>query len=405
MSTRGERLLTAKEVAAAIAPGRYADGGGLYLAASAGGRRRWIWQFQWHGRTREMGLGSATAVSLKDARDERDRWRAVLQGGRDPIAERAARVQAARPIPTFGECADALIAAREPEWRNGKHAAQWKMTLQVYAKPLRALPVNQVATADILAVLKPIWLTKSETATRIRSRIEIVLDFARVAGHIPENTANPARWRGHLQLMLSKRTMLSRGHHAALPYVEMPAFMADLRGRAGMSALALEFTILTAARSGEVLGARKEEIDLKERLWTVPAERMKAGRVHRVPLSNAAVMVVEQAMVISEGVHLFPGSKRGKPLSNMALEMVIRRMGRDDITTHGMRSSFRDWVGDRTAFPREVAEAALAHVVGDKAEQAYRRNDALDKRRNLMETWATFCAPQSNASVIAYLKR
>ena len=400
MSSRGERLLAAKTVATVKERGRYADGGGLYLAVSDGERRRWIWQFQWHGRTREMGLGSASTVSLKDARDDRDKWRAVLQSGRDPIVERGARILASRPVPTFGECADLVIETREAEWRNPKHAAQWKMTLQVYAKPLRSMPVNAVGTTDILTCLKPIWLTKPETASRVRSRIEIVLDYARVAGHLPENTANPARWRGHLQLMLSKQPALSRGHHAALPYVEMPAFMTALRARAGMGALALEFTILTAARSGEVLGALKTEIDVEQRLWTVPADRMKAGRVHRVPLSDAAMMVINQALVLSDGQYLFAGARRGKPLSNLAMEMTLRRMKRDDVTTHGMRSSFRDWAGDRTAFPREVAEAALAHVVGDKAEQAYRRSDAIEKRRKLMSAWAAFCDATTGQNVL-----
>ena len=400
MSSRGERLLAAKTVATLKDRGRYADGGGLYLAVSDGERRRWIWQFQWHGRTREMGLGSASTVTLKDARDDRDKWRAVLQSGRDPIVERDTRILASRPVPTFGECADLVIETREAEWRNPKHAAQWKMTLQVYAKPLRSMPVNAVGTTDIMTCLKPIWLTKPETASRVRSRIEIVLDYARVAGHLPENTANPARWRGHLQLMLSKQPALSRGHHAALPYVEMPAFMTALRARAGMGALALEFTILTAARSGEVLGALKTEIDVEQRLWTVPADRMKAGRVHRVPLSDAAMMVIKQAFVLSDGPYLFAGARRGKPLSNLAMEMTLRRMKRDDVTTHGMRSSFRDWAGDRTAFPREVAEAALAHTVGDKAEQAYRRSDALEKRRKLMDAWAAFCAARADAHVI-----
>jgi integrase len=402
MSARGERLLTARGVAAAIEPGRYADGGGLYLAVSDGGRRRWVWQFQWHAKTREMGLGSASDVSLKEARDERDKWRAVLKSGKDPIADRDAQLRASAPVPTFGQCADALIKARRPEWRNEKHAAQWKMTLDVYAKPLRTVPINQVETRDILALLQPIWLTKPETASRVRGRIETVIDYARVHGHVGQHAANPARWRGHLSMLLSKRPKLSRGHHPALPYERIPAFMADLHEQPGMSALALEFTILTIARSSETLGALKKEIRAKDRLWIVPAERMKGGREHRVPLSDAAIGLVEQAMALSTGDYLFPGARVGRPLSNMAMEMVLRRMGVEDATVHGMRSSFRDWAGDMTHFPREVIEAALAHIVGDKAEQAYRRSDALEKRRKLMDAWAAYCSAAPAGNVVNF---
>jgi integrase len=405
MSARGERLLTAREVASATKPGRYADGGGLYLAVSDGGRRRWVWQFQWRGKTREMGLGSASQVTLKEARDERDKWRAVLQNGRDPIAEREAQRLASIPVPTFGTCADEFIASKEPEWSNGKHVEQWKRTLKTYAKPLRGLPVNEVTTTDILAVLKPIWLTKPETASRVRGRIETVLDYARVSGHRSEHVANPARWRGHLAMLLPGRQKLSRRHHPALPYAEIPGFVADLREQPGMSALALEFTILTVARSGETLGALKTEIRMKDRVWIVPPARMKGKREHRVPLSDAAMQVVEQALTLSTGDYLFAGARRGRPLSNMAMEMLLRRMEIEDATVHGMRSSFRDWAGDETHFPREVIEAALAHAVGDKAEQAYRRSDALEKRRKLMDAWASYCSSAPADNVVKLFER
>jgi integrase len=288
-------------------------------------------------------------------------------------------------------------------FRNEKHKAQWKSTLETYAAPLRAKPVDTIATDDVLSVLKPIWTTKAETASRVRGRIEKVLDAAKAKGF--REGENPARWRGHLDHLLPRLSKLARGHHAAMPYEDVAAFTAKLRKREATSALALELCILTAARSGEILGMRWSEIDLDKKIWTVPANRMKAGREHRVPLSSRAVTILRKLEKLKTGEFVFPGQARSKPLSNMAMEMVLRRMKVEDATVHGFRSSFRDWAGNVSNFPREVTETALAHVIGDKAEQAYRRGDALEKRRKLMEAWAAYCEPRHSTNVVQIRKR
>ena len=398
MMARPERILTARGLAALTEPGRYADGGGLYLFISASGGRSWVWHFQWQGKTREMGLGSVSAVGLREARDARDKWRAVLQQGRDPIAERKAAAMASA-VPTFWECAHKLIESKAKGWRNTKHRAQWPSTLATHAAALKDRPVDQIDTAAVLAVLKPIWNERAETASRVRGRIEAVLDWARAHDYC--SGENPARWRGHMDKLLPRRQALARGHHAALPYQDCPAFMAELRAREAVTALALEFCILTACRSGEVLGARWSEIDTKERVWTIPAARMKAGREHRVPLSPRAVEILGAVEGHDERL-IFAGRKRGVAMSGPALTKLMRRMGRKNITVHGFRSSFRDWAGDCSHFPREVAEAALAHIVGDKAEQAYRRGSAMEKRRELMTAWAAFLAGEPGARVLPF---
>lgn len=340
------------------------------------------------GKRREMGLGSLSAVPLAKARERATECRALVAAGRDPIEDAKASKADRRFVPTFGELADRYIETKSAEWRSAKHVGQWRMTLRDYAAPLRSKPVDAIGTEDVLAVLQPLWLSKPETASRLRGRIEHVLDAARASGHrIGEN---PARWRGHLDKLLPKRPKLSRGHHAAMAFEHVPPFLAQLRQRDSVAALALEFAILTAARSGEVLGAKWSEIDLETKIWTVPATRMKAGRAHRVPLSSRAISVLKYLEAARDGDFVFPGGAVGRPLSVMALEMVLRRMNVDDATVHGFRSAFRDWAGEETHFPREVAEAALAHVIGDKAEQAYRRGDALEKRRSMMEAWAEF---------------
>jgi integrase len=288
-------------------------------------------------------------------------------------------------------------------FRNEKHKAQWKSTLETYAAPLRAKPVDTIATDDVLAVLKPIWTTKAETASRVRGRIEKVLDAAKAKGF--REGENPARWRGHLDHLLPRPSKLARGHHAALPYEDVAAFIAKLREREATSALALELCILTAARSGEILGMRWSEVDLNRKIWTVPADRMKAGREHRVPLSSRAIAILRQLEKLKAGEFVFAGRARNKPLSNMAMEMVLRRMKIKSATVHGFRSSFRDWAGNVSNFPREITETALAHVIGDKAEQAYRRSDALEKRRKLMEAWANYCEPKNTGNVIGIGKR
>jgi integrase len=390
---RTRNKLTARTVASLSKPGKYSDGGGLYLRIDGEGtpaRRRWIMRFVMRNRTREMGLGGYPEISLADARKARDAAEKTFQAGQDPIAERERFRLTQMGKPTFGQVADALIEAKAPEWRNEKHREQWAMTLREYAAPLRSRPVDEIDTDAVLLALRPIWRSKPETASRLRGRIEAVIDAARAKGHIPPNEANPARWKGHLDKLLPKRTTLSRGHHAALPYAKLPPFIADLRARNATAASALEFCILTAARSGEVYGARWSELDLDNRLWVIPASRMKATREHRIPLSNRVLEILKVLHELQMGDFVFPGRRPGKPLSNMAMEMMLRRM-KVDVTVHGFRSAFRDWAGNETEFPRELAEAALAHVIGDKAEQAYRRGDALEKRRSLMDAWAKFC--------------
>lgn len=392
--------LSPRGVVTLTKPGRHADGGGLYLVIDKSGAKRWLFMFRWDGKLKEMGLGGLSKVGLAAARRAAENARECLGRGLNPIAVR----REAAEVPSFGEVADALIADLSPQWRNAKHKAQWAMTLKEYAAPLRDLSVDKVDTAAVLAVLKPVWTTRPETASRLRGRIERVLDAARAKGH--RTGENPARWRGHLDHLLPKRQMLSRGHHAAMPFEDVGAFVHELRGRDAVAALALEFLILTAARSGEVLGATWDEFELGDKpVWTVPAGRMKGGREHRVPLTTRAVAILEKVRPLRTGDHVFPGREKGKPLSGMALEMLMRRM-KAPFTPHGFRSSFRDWAGEASTFPREVAEAALAHTVGDATERAYRRGDALEKRRKLMDAWAGYCEPKAGrGKVVDFAKR
>jgi integrase len=388
--------LNARSVATITECGRHADGGGLYLSVSPNGGRRWVFLYRWHGKPTEIGLGSARDVSLARAREHAANARAKLAEGSNPKGVRRSAGA------SFGECADQIIAAMRPSWRNKKHAAQWEMTLRDYAAPLRRLPVDKVTTDDVLSVLKPLWNSKPETASRLRGRIERVLDAAKAKGL--RSGENPARWRGHLDQLLPKRQQLTRGHHAAMDYVDLPAFIEDLQAREGSAARALEFAILTAARSGEVLGECWPEIDLDGGVWTVPANRMKGGREHRVPLSRRAVRIVKEMHEVREGDFVFGGQQAGNPLSVMALEMVLRRMKIDDATVHGFRSAFRDWAAECTNFPNEVCEAALAHVIENKAEAAYRRGDLFEKRRKLMDAWDAYCTTPNTARVLAFRK-
>jgi integrase len=385
---RQTQRLSARGVASLSLPGRHADGNGLYLVVDKAGAKRWVFLFRFEGRLREMGLGGLSSVPLSRARELATDARTVLATGQNPIDAR----KIDRAIPTFGACADQLLESMSSEWRNAKHRAQWKMTLEEYAKPLRGKPVDEITTEDVLKVLKPIWTEKPETASRLRGRIERVLDAAKALGH--RSGENPALWRGHLKNLLPRRQKLTRGHHAAMPYDEVAKFCRDLQGREAVASQALRFCILTAARSGEVLGARWEEVDLKKGVWTVPAARMKAAREHRVPLTESAKSIlVELAEARTDRQrtdYVFPGQKRGAPLSGMAMAMILRRMKVTGVTVHGFRSSFRDWAGECTTFPREVAEAALAHTIGDETERAYRRGDALEKRRKLMDAWAAY---------------
>ena len=394
--------LTAAKVRTA-GKGAYSDGGGLMLIVQPSGSATWILRYSLTAKRRDMGLGPARgtdAVSLADARQLAAKARAKIREGVDPIeARRAARAAAADPVivdvTTFKRAADEYLAAHEPGWRSAKHRAQWRMTLVEYAGPkLDNMSVAAIATADVLSVLKPMWLTTPETATRLRGRIEAVLDFAAVNGW--RTGDNPARWRGHLAKLLPARAKVRAvKHHAALPWQDGPAFLNKLRQRASVAARAIEFLILTAARSGEVLGMRWGEVHLDAAVWTVPADRMKAKREHRVALSSMAVNLLRgilplQTDPISKAL-VFPGQDARRPLSVMAMTMALRRMNRTDLTVHGFRSMFRDWAGETTAHPREVVEAALAHRTGDKVEQAYARGDLFTKRRLLMQEWAEFC--------------
>jgi integrase len=391
--------LTARKVETAK-PGIYLDGQGLRLIVGATGSRKWVFRFMRRGRSQEMGLGGAN-VSLAMARERAADARKMIVAGQNPIdGARLAKVGR----PTFGQVADDFLAAKQSEWRNAKHRAQWEMTLQRYAAPLRSRPVDEIDTTAVLEVLQPVWTSTPETASRLRGRIETVLDAARARGLIGQHEANPARWRGHLDKLLPKRQKLTRGHHAAMPFSDVPQFVASLRKRDAMAALALEFTILTAARTNEALGARWDEIDFKQGVWTVPAGRMKGGRVHRVALSGRALSVLKKLDAARTGEYVFPGGRPGKPLSGMAMEMILRRMKTDNVTVHGFRSSFRDWCGEVSTFPREVAEAALAHVSGDQTERAYRRGDALEKRHALMEAWASYCEIKSG-NVVSIARR
>ncbi|MGO9543432.1 MAG: tyrosine-type recombinase/integrase [Rhodomicrobium sp.] len=387
--------LTARTVATAK-PGRHGDGAGLWLAVAESGARKWVFRFSFGGKVTEMGLGSLNTVTLAEARDLANAARRNVKDGVNPIAARRNAKQAKAAKPSFGQMADALIASKEPAWRNAKHRQQWRQTLSdAYVQALRPLPVDEVSTDHVLAVLQPIWLTKSETASRLRGRIEAVIDFARARGHISQAQPNPARWRGHLDHLLAKPSKLSRGHHAALNYDQVPSFLARLRERdASLAARALEFLILTGARTGEALKAQWSEVGFERGVWTVPAHRMKAGQEHRVPLVKRAMEILEDLAEGRTGEFVFPGQRPHKPLSDMSMTMVLRRMG-VDVTVHGFRSAFRDWAGDKTSFPREVAEGVLAHTVGNKAEQAYRRGDALEKRRQLLEAWAQYCKPEA----------
>jgi integrase len=387
--------LNARAVATISEHGRHADGGGLYLSISPNGGRRWVFLYRWHGKPTEIGLGSARDVTLARARELAGQARGKLAEKINPKDSRKATNGA-----TFGECADRVIEAMRPSWRNSKHAAQWEMTLRDYAASLRRLPADKITTDDVLSVLKPLWNEKPETASRLRGRIERVLDAAKAQGL--RSGENPARWRGHLDQLLPKRQRLTRGHHAAMSYADVPTFIANLQSRQATAALALEFAILTAARSGEVLGARWDEFDLERGVWAVPAARMKAGREHRVPLPRRALKIVKALHEKRDGEFVFAGQKSGKPLSVMALEMVLRRMKIDNATVHGFRSTFRDWASECTNFTNEVCEAALAHVIENKAEAAYRRGDLFDKRRKLMEAWAVYCAAPKSGKVVAF---
>lgn len=386
--------LSAKGVSNQRTPGYFPDGAGLYLQVSASGSKSWIFRYTLNGKPREMGLGSALAIDLADARSRAAACRLLLSDGIDPIETRNAQkaqtaLEQANTV-SFKTCAEAYIDVHSKSWSNAKHAAQWKSTLTTYCYPLiGALPVQTVDTDLVVRVLQPIWTQKPETASRLRGRIESILDRATTKRY--RSGENPARWKGHLDDLLPSLSKESRvKHHAALPYSQVASFVKSVRAQEGTAARALEFTILTAARTAEAIGARPAEFDLAKSLWTIPASRMKAGREHRVPLSRRAIELL-RAQFELDAEYVFPGLGESKPLSNMAMLALLRRMDRSDLTVHGFRSTFRDWAAEQTAYPHEVCEMALAHAVGDKVEAAYRRGDLFEKRQHLAADWAKYC--------------
>lgn len=423
MPKRSHNELTPVKVRSAP-PGRHADGGGLYLQVKPSGTRSWVFRVMVGGKRTAIGLGPAdgpNAVPLAKAREIARGMAGESLQGRLPASPRQSRKAAAEArssVVTFAEMAAEHIHAKGKGWRNPKHRQQWENTLKVYAYPIMGTKaVGEIETADVLRAVQPIWQTKPETASRLRGRIEAVLDAAKVLGH--RTGENPARWRGHLALLLPapskakaarNREAGRDGRHAALPYGELPAFMQALEAREGMAALALRFTILAAARSGEVRGARWREIDLDAAIWTVPADRMKAGKEHKVPLSAPAVAILKHVEPLGSS-WVFP-SPRGDKLSDMALTAVLRRMGaavdvggaRQTVTAHGFRSTFRDWIAECTSFQGEVAEAALAHTIGNAVEAAYRRGDLFDKRRKMMDAWASYCMSGNRAGNITAIR-
>lgn len=445
---RKTNQLTARFVDTTTELGMHSDGGGLYLRVAPGGSKQWIARFSFNGKRREMGLGSAGkgGLPLIDARNAARQAVLDARQGKDPIAARnAAREDAAatnavaiQQVPTFDQCARDFLAAQDGSFTNRVHAEQWRMTLlgngrkigkstdkrtrrpaPDYCGPIRHMPVDKITVSDVLKCLKPHWQTRSETASRVRGRIERVLDFAAVNGH--RNGENPARFQGNLALMLPTRQKLTRGHHAAMPIAALPNFLCELRKSDGIAARALELLILTATRSGEVRGMRWREVDLEQGLWIIPAERMKAKKEHRIPLVDRAVEILrlmrwggvlpghanqadlEVLPAADPDTLVFPGAKSGKPMSDMTLLAVLKRMGQQQFTVHGFRSTFRDWAGDETEFPFDVVEAALAHQVGNATVRAYRRGDALDKRRKLLTAWASRIDPSPADSRVAKL--
>ena len=370
-------------------PGLHSDGGGLYLVVTESGRRRWAFIYRRGSKRTELGLGGFPDVSLADARERANEKRKEINLGTDPLEKKRALKRVIQDVPTFTQAADQFIETMAPQFRNPKHIAQWRVTLTTHSVAIAKMRVDKIDTNAVLTVLRPLWGKTPETASRLRGRIERVLDYAKVRGwRVGEN---PARWRGHLDHVLPKRAKLTRSHHAALPFEEVPAFVAKLRESGSLSAMALEFTILTASRTSEVLKAEWREFDLSKGLWAVPAVRMKAGREHRVPLNARAQAILKTLADVRLNEFVFPGARERQPVSNMVMTMVLRRMDRTDITVHGFRSAFRDWTAECTEFPNEVCEAALAHVINNKAEAAYRRGDLFEKRRKLMDEWGAYC--------------
>lgn len=407
MAKQIERL-TPELVATLNTPGMFPDGLGLYLQVSKWNTKSWLFRYQRFNKLRSLGLGPCHTVTLSEARKRAKQARLLLLDGIDPIDAKHAsrdqqRLESAR-VMTFDQCATAYIDAKRHGWKNAKHAEQWTNTIATYASPIIGkLPVADVDTALVMKVLQTIWTTKTETATRLRSRIESILGWATVSKY--RTGDNPARWRGHLDNLLAKRSKVKKvEHHPALPYAEMGAFMDDLRKQSGMGALALEFTILTAARTGEVIGARWDEFDLPSKTWTIPPERMKAEKEHNAPLCARAIEILKELQPLG-GEFVFPGLKPKKPLSNTAMLALLKRMERGDLTVHGFRSTFRDWAAERTAYPHEMAEMALAHAVNNKTEAAYRRGDLFKKRIRMMQDWQKHCDTIAHKADVAPINK
>jgi integrase len=390
-------------------PGRYGDGQGLYFRTLGHSRAYWVYRYRAGGKEREMSLGPFPELSLAQARAKHVAARkAVVVDKADPLADRRAAKAAAADradTPTFGECANAYLASHETGWKNPKHRDQWRMTLTKYCEAIRDTPVDNVDAKAVLRVLKPLWTKTPETASRLRGRIEAVLASAQVAGHIDPDRPNPARWKGWLAQMLPnpKRVGQPRGHHAAMPYADLPAFIARLAETPGVAAKALAFTTLTAARSGEVLNATWDEINFADAVWSVPASRMKTQKPHAVPLSDAAVAILSaQEAVRGKSQYVFPGARPRQPLSIMAMTMAMRRLKQGDFTVHGMRSAARSWMADN-GVEFELAEACLAHAVGNAVVQAYQRSSMLERRRPVMQAWASFLTGKADATKVVAL--
>ncbi|MBN8914506.1 MAG: tyrosine-type recombinase/integrase [Rhizobiales bacterium] len=386
-----DKALTAVTVRQAKLPGRYADGNGLYLEVDPSGAKRWTLRIMVRGRRRDIGLGGAALVSLGEAREKALTYRKIAREGGDPLLEKR---KAQGTVPTFAEAAEKVHAEHAPSWKNEKHAAQWLTTLKTYAYPeIGKVAVDAIDTPMLLRVLSPIWLAKPETARRLRQRLGTVFDWAKAAGYREGDNPIEGVERG---LPKNKK---AKEHHAALPYPDVPAFVKRIQKEDAALAVRLgfEFLILTAARTGEVLGATWDEIDLKEKVWTVPAARMKAKKPHRVPLSDRCLEVLADAARLGTEGYVFPGRSSQRPLSNMAFLMMLRRMELS-ITAHGFRSAFRDWAAEATNHPREVCEMALAHTVENKVEAAYRRGDLFEKRQQLMRDWDKFATTSSTST-------
>jgi integrase len=407
---RSLHRLTATKIGGRLDSGYYGDGGCLYFRVAPAGSRSWVFRYALNGRTRDMGLGAYPTLTLAMARDRALEMRRLVADGIDPIDRRRAiladgRVENATTL-TFAAAALKYIAAHEAGWRNAKHRTQWANSIRDHVSPIiGSLAVKSIDTGLMLQVLEPIWQTKTETASRVRGRIEAVLDWAKVRGY--RSGENPARWRGHLDHLLPAKTKLAKvEHHVALPYTKAAWLLDELRQQNGSGPLALEFLTLTAARVSEVIRATWGEVDLKTRTWTIPSERMKSGKEHRVPLSNSALVALTKAQAFRSDDLVFPGIKAGGPLTQVYLLNLLQRITKSKVTVHGLRTTFRTWAAERTNYPSEVAELALAHAVGSQVERAYARTDLFEKRRQLMQQWADYCAqPDTSGSKVVPIRK